>query len=149
MKKILSVVAVVVVCAAVAIVATARDKVITAAELPAKAQTFIKTYFPKSTPAIVKQDKEAFSTDYEVVYPDGAKVEFDGNGNWKEVKCLSGIPAKIIPAQISAYLKSNGYVGNGINVVKIDVDRKGYEVELSNGMELEFNRQYQLIDIDN
>ena len=34
-------------------------------------------------------------------------------------------------------------------VVKLEKKRNGHEVKLSNGWELEFNRNFELIDMDN
>ena len=33
-------------------------------------------------------------------------------------------------------------------ILKIDKEHNGYEVELANGMVIEFNRNFQVIDVD-
>lgn len=118
------------------------DRVITYGQLPQTAQTFLKQNFSKKVPLVVTADWD----DYTIVYESGEKVEFDKQGNWKDIECrTSKVPANIIPEQISTYLKTN-YPGK--TVVKLERRRMGYEVRISNGMEIEFNRNFQVIDVD-
>ena len=85
--------------------------------------------------------------DYKVVFVNGAKVEFAKNGEWKDVECKYGeVPAAIVPQQIRDYVTKN-YPKN--KIVAIDRDRRDYEVELDNGLDLKFDLKFRLIDIDN
>jgi hypothetical protein len=52
---------------------------------------------------------------------------------------------ELIPEAIVDYLKAN--YPNQI-VIQIDRDIYDYELQLDNGVELKFNKKYQLIDID-
>ena len=36
----------------------------------------------------------------------------------------------------------------GATVIKLDRDRRGYDLKLNNGMELEFNKKFEIVDID-
>lgn len=73
-------------------------------------------------------------------------MEFDKKGNWKEIDCkLSAVPAKLIPAKIASYLKSNY---PGVKVLKLEKGNNEYEVNLANGMEITFNKNFVVIDID-
>lgn len=118
------------------------DRVITYDQLPQTAQSFLKQNFSKKVPLIVTANWE----DYTIVYESGEKVEFDRNGNWKDIECrTSKVPADLVPDQINAYLNQN-YPGK--IVVKLERRRMGYEVRISNGMEIEFNRNFQVIDVD-
>ena len=94
-----------------------------------------------------KVDEELFDKDYKVVFVNGAKVEFAKNGEWKDVECKYGeVPAAIVPQQIRDYVTKN-YPKN--KIVAIDRDRRDYEVELDNGLDLKFDLKFRLIDIDN
>ena len=118
------------------------DRVITYQQLPQTAQSFLKQHFAKKVPLVVTADWD----DYTIVYESGEKVEFDKKGNWKEVTCrTSKVPSDIIPQQIKTYIQKN-YPGK--SVVKMDRHRSVYEVKLNNGMEIEFNRNFQVIDVD-
>ena len=119
-----------------------NDRVITYQQLPQSAQTFLKQHFAKKVPLVVTADWD----DYTIVYESGERVEFDKKGNWKDVECrASKVPTALVPEQINAYIKKN-YPGK--SVVKIERHRSVYEVKISNGMEIEFNRNFQVIDVD-
>ena len=83
---------------------------------------------------------------YEVMLADGTKVEFNRNGEWKEVDCRhSSVPTPIVPAQIMKYVKANY---PDVKVMKIERDRIDYELRLSNRLELTFDTKFNIIDID-
>lgn len=118
------------------------DKVITFDKLPAAAQALLKEHFADKTPLVITADWD----DFKVAYPSGESVEFDKKGNWKDIDCrLSAVPEALIPAQISSVIEQNF---PGAVIVKIDRDRKGYEVKLDNGLEIELNKRFQIIDMD-
>ena len=118
----------------------------TSSTTPASQQFYLlimlKKHFAGKTPMIITADWD----DYKVVYNTGEKVEFRKNGEWKELSCTGkGVPTALIPAQIKANVKSSF---PGAVIIKIDRDRDGYDVKLNNGMELEFNKRFQLVDMD-
>ncbi len=104
-----------------------QDVIITADKLPAAAQTFIKEYFPGSDISYAKKDKELTKTTYEVVLQDGTEIDFDSKGQWDKVDC------KRFPGQA---------------IVKIDKELFGYEIELLNDLELKFDKNGRLVNID-
>lgn len=124
-----------------------NDKPIQFSELPATARTFVQKHFPQVKVALTKVDSDFLDKDYDVVFVNGDKIEFDKNGNWKEIKCASSssVPSSAIPERIRTYLTQNYPEAS---VVKMEQDRREYEVKLSNGRELKFDKQFRLIDID-
>lgn len=144
MKKLLAIVMAMLVC--VAVVKADNEVPVTVNELPATAQTFINTHFKDKKVALAKKETGFFELSYDVIFTDGNKLEFDRNGNWKEVNCkYSSVPAAVVPQQISDYVKAN-YAG--INILSIEKDDREYEVRLANRVELTFTLQFQLLDID-
>ena len=144
MKKLLAIVMAMFVC--VAVVKADNEGPVTVNELPATAQTFINTHFKDKKVALAKKETGFFELSYDVIFTDGNKLEFDRNGNWKEVNCkYSSVPAAVVPQQISDYVKAN-YAG--INILSIEKDDREYEVRLANRVELTFTLQFQLLDID-
>ena len=108
-----------------------EDRPIRVDQLPAKAQQFIKKYFPDLKVALAKVDKSWFDQEYEVIFVNGNKVEFRKYCDLKEVDCkYSMVPAGIVP------------------VIKFEQDTKEYEVKLKGGIELTFDKQFRLIDYD-
>ncbi|MFZ2249099.1 MAG: PepSY-like domain-containing protein [Segatella copri] len=55
------------------------------------------------------------------------------------------MPDQLIPQAIKNYLMAN-YAGQSVK--KIEMNKNEYEVELANGLDLTFNKHFQLIDID-
>lgn len=144
MRKLLAIVMAMFVC--VAVVKADNEVPVTVNELPATAQTFINTHFKDKKVALAKKETGFFELSYDVIFTDGNKLEFDRNGNWKEVNCkYSSVPAAVVPQQISDYVKAN-YAG--INILSIEKDDREYEVRLANRVELTFTLQFQLLDID-
>ena len=118
-----------------------NDRVITFEQLPAEAQTMLKSYFADKVPLVITVDWD----DYTVIYQSGEKVEFDKKGNWKELNCkTSSVPAALIPAQITNHVNATF---PGATIVKIERDRRGYEVKLNNGMDIEYNKQFKVTEI--
>ncbi len=124
----------------------AQEKKITLQELPATAQAFISKNFPNQAASYVIEDKGMISTDYDVMLTGGTEIEFDGKGNWKEIDGnKSAIPNTVLPVGIASYIDAN-YKGQGVE--KIDREYNGYNVELLNNMELEFDSNGKFLRID-
>ena len=123
----------------------ADDRVIPAEQLPAAAKTFIQKTFPGQAVSYATIDFDGRKK-YEVHLSNGTEVDFDKNGTWDKVDCnYSAVPASLVPSTIANYVKTHFA---GAKVVKIDKERYGYDVELSNELELKFNKQGQLMNID-
>ena len=119
-----------------------HDKVITYDQLPQTAQVMLKQYFANKVPLVITMDWD----DYTIRYESGEKIEFDKEGNWKDIESYSSnVPSALIPEQIKKSVKTSF---PGTSIIKIDRNRRGYEVKLNNGLEIEFNREFQVIDID-
>ena len=123
-----------------------NDKSITVNALPAKAQTLLNNHFNGQKVMLATIESGVGSRSYDVVLQNGTKLEFDKKGNLTEIDCKQGIvPALLIPQAIKNYLKDN-YAGQSVK--KIEMNKNEYEVELTNGLDLTFNKHFQLIDID-
>lgn len=115
-------------------------------ELPAVAQAFIKEHFSGQDVTTINVEKDLTGTEYDVVLSGGVKIEFDGKGNWEEIDAnTTALPATVVPPAISDYV-SNNYAGKAI--VQIDKDRKGFDVELADDTELEFDTNGKFIRVD-
>lgn len=129
-------------------VACARDKVTQDVSLlPTEARDMIKTYFPKAMVSYLKVDKHFFRTEgYDVRLSDGTDLEFNTKGQWTEVECHpQAVPAKLIPESIRKYV--GRYYGDQ-QVKKIKHNRRGYELKLSNGLEVEFDNMGNFLRLD-
>lgn len=123
-----------------------NDKPIKVEQLPPTAQTLIKQHFAGLKVALAKADKDWFDTTYDVMFANGDKLEFNKNGEWKELSCKNSmVPVKLIPAQIQKFVNDT-YPGE--KVVVIEKDRYEYEVRLSNRVEIKFDLKFNVIDVD-
>ena len=123
-----------------------NDKPINVKELPAKAQTLLTKHFKGQKVMLATIESGVVSRSYDVVLRNGTKLEFDKKGNLTEIDCKQGIvPSQLIPQPIKNYLKEN-YPAQAVK--KIEMNKKEYEVELTNRIDLTFNKHFQLIDID-
>ena len=81
------------------------EKPIAFEQLPQAAQTFVKKNFPDAKVAFVKQETDFLKKSYDLVFINGDKLEFDSDGNWKEMKCRTlTVPASPIPSGINKFV---------------------------------------------
>lgn len=126
-------------------VSAGNDKPIQVSQLPQTAQQFIKKYFGDRKVAFAKEESD-FRKSYEIAFTTGDKIEFDRKGEWTDIDCkYSAVPAGIVPAQIVAYIAEN-YPDS--QVVQIEKDSRSTEVKLDNRMEIKFDKQYRVIEMD-
>ena len=123
-----------------------NDKPIAVNALPVKAQTLLNKHFNSQKVVLATIESGLVSRSYDVVLRNGTKLEFDKKGNLTEIDCKQGtVPPQLIPQAIKNYLKGN-YKGQSVK--KFEINKNEYEVELTNGLDLTFNKHFQLIDID-
>ena len=123
-----------------------NDRIITVGELPAASQQFISTCFKEVEVSYAKVAEEWFDKEYKVVFVDGSKVEFVRSGAWKEIDCKYGeVPAGAVSAPIRDCVAARF---PGRRIICIERDRRSYDVKLDNGLELEFDADFRLVDID-
>ncbi len=107
---------------------------------------FVTQYFPDATVQMVMPDDD----DIDVVLNDYTKIEFRRNNEWKKVDCehsttFTAVPATLVPEQITAYVTAN--FPNAI-IKKLEKNFRSWEIELNNGLELKFNSNFKVMEID-
>ena len=124
-----------------------NDKPIQVTEMPKAAQQFINSHFANQSVALAKIETEFLDKTYDVIFTNGDQVEFDKKGNWIKVDCeRTQVPSEIIPVAIQQYVTKNY---PDAKVLKIELtDRKGYDIDLSNGFEIEFDKKMRVVEID-
>ena len=117
--------------------ADGREKPTSVDKLPQAAQEFLSAHFKDLTVAYAVEEQKYTGKEYEVVYTDRTEVEFRSD---------SPVPASIVPQPIQTFVSGSNYPGQFIR----QIDRNAYtwEVELSNGLEIKFDNQFNVIDID-
>lgn len=115
----------------------AQDQSISYNKLPKISQQFISTYFGNKNVSVVLLDDHYIKKEYEVILVNGTKIEFKGDGTWKEVKSKrKNIPTGFMPTKIVSYVHKS-FPNTGIR--KIEKKNFSYKVELINGIDLKFD----------
>lgn len=116
-------------------------------ELPQVSRTFLNNYFNGNKVSHIKIDKDFLIVDsYDVILTDGTKIEFNRDGEWKEVKSFQqNIPDALIPREVRQYVSQN-YPGQ--KIMTVERGKRKVSVDLANGLELKFDLNGNLIDID-
>jgi len=125
-----------------------KETFVGAEDLPQKGITFLSDHFSGAKASNVKKEKERLNgLEYTVYLDNGITVKFDKDGNWTEVDAPDDrtIPTSFIPSKIVSYVNEH-YPQEGIN--SIDKEKNKYDVELTNGFDLEFNANGDFVRID-
>ncbi len=123
-----------------------NDKPIKPEQLPTAAQQLLKKHFKGQKVALAKMETEITGKSYDVILTNSTKVEFDSKGKWTNIECApAAVPTELIPAQIKNKVKE--LYGNE-KITEIERDRRGYDVKLSNGIDVEFDKKFEVVDID-
>ena len=125
----------------------AQDRAISPNQLPKISKNFLAAHFKGIPVASAVEDRAIYGVDeYKVYLNNGMKMEFDSSGNWKEIDGKhQKLPYGFIPVSIRNYATRNF---PNTYITKIEKKRWAYKAELSNGLELEFDRNGNFKKID-
>lgn len=116
--------------------------------LPEAAKAMLTKNF-KAGVSLVKVDSDfGRVSEYEVILTDGTEVSFDRSGNWKEVdtSIKKQVPSNLMPKAIVDYVKKNH---NGTRIVGVEnKGSRGFEINLSNDIDLIFNADGKFLRYD-
>ena len=121
------------------------EKIVGSDDLPATSTNYVTTHFPDQTIVHAVREYDDLQIKYTVYLKNGVKIEFNQNGEVKEIDGNNALPDSVIPAAILAYVTSN-YPSAFIK--KWEVERTKQEVKLSNGITLEFDKNGNFLRID-
>ena len=113
--------------------------------VPEAINAFVKQHFPNATIVGVETDND-HGLEYDIYLSDGTEIDFDANNQWDNVDCHGkAVPAALVPQAIATYVK-NSY--QNLAITKIDKDYRGFDIELANGLELNFDRSGRFMGMD-
>lgn len=122
-----------------------KEKVVGSNDLPATSTNYITTHFPDQTIVHAVKEFDDLQITYTVYLKNGVKIEFNQNGEVKEIEGNSALPDSVIPSAILAYVNAN-YASEFIKEWKLE--RTKQEIKLSNGITLEFDKNGNFLRID-
>lgn len=123
------------------------DRVVSASDLPKGATTFVNDMYPGATITRAEIDIDKGMTYYDVRLSNGADIEFDSSGDWVKVEAPAGypVPESIVPDGIKKYMTDfypQAYVR------EISRDLYGWEIEISNGLDVYFDNDFNVKRVD-
>lgn len=109
--------------------------------------TFVETYFPQVGIQRVKLD----DNEYEVKLTDKTEIEFNLGFEWKKIDCddsnvYGSVPTELVPVQITDYVTTN-FPNKHIDSIE-KKHNGGWEIELSNGLEITFDANFNVTGFD-
>lgn len=116
------------------------------AQLPEPIQNTVNNNFSSNVISVTTETNTFGNDEYEIFLADGTKIKFEGEA-WDEIEVPLGmsVPREFVLEPIQVYVNQNMPEQT---IVKIDRDSKGYEVDLSNGVELKFDTNGTFIKVD-
>ncbi|ATA78989.1 hypothetical protein CGC59_04525 [Capnocytophaga sputigena] len=127
--------------------ASAQDSKVTFNDLPADAINFVRQHFLIDHIASVWKDTDYNDEEYTVIFRDGLEIEFNGNGDWKELKARHGkVPDHVVPEKILAHVSAT-FPFESIKEVSRNLTKKRYKAELTDDQELKFDENFNFIGV--
>lgn len=127
--------------------ASAQDSKVTFNDLPADAINFVREHFLVDHIASVWKDTDYNDEEYTVIFRDGLEIEFNGNGDWKELKARHGkVPDHVVPEKILAHVSAT-FPFESIKEVSRNLTKKRYKAELTDNQELKFDENFNFIGV--
>lgn len=124
-----------------------KEEIVAVNDLPEAASQYINTHFAGEEVAQVVKDRDGARRSYEVQLKNGVELEFTKDGVIKSVESKRNdrLPNSVIPAKLLGYVQTNfpdDYI------VAWSMDDRDQEIELSNGLELKFNKEGDFLRLD-
>ena len=115
-------------------------------QLPIAAQTFVNTNYPDVKVLYVVVDDDLIRPDYKVVLVNGVEIKFNNSGGLEKIEATkTGVPTSLIPSQILSYVNNHFPASM---VTEYEIGKRAYEIKLSNRLELTFNKNFNVIELD-
>lgn len=117
--------------------AVAKDVKVNYSQLPHPVKYFLAKHFAGNRIQSITIDMDDATPEYEVTLQNGTEIDISPEGIWSEVSNDNdAILVTMLPETVQIFVQANH---PNDKVVKAEQDNRGYEVELSNGMELIFD----------
>lgn len=121
------------------------ERVITREELPEPARMYIQNHFIDHAVLQALKDRDAMSVGYEVILEGGYQLYFDRQGEIQGIDGTSALPDGTVPSSIAQYVRTNF---PDQQLVEWKRDGRTDNVELDNGVELEFDQDGNFLRMD-
>lgn len=122
--------------------ADGKKEFVAVSDVPAAGQQILNSFFSDCKVAAVIKETELFEIEYDVRFEGGMEIVFNAEGGWKKIDCRrASVPDALVPSEILGKTRS---LFPESRIVEIEVDGKGYDVELSSGLDLKFDKRFRM-----
>lgn len=122
-----------------------KETIIPNTNIPTEIKEFTQTHFPNNSILQLIKDKDIFSKTYDLLMDKGISLEFNRNYKIIGIDSDSKLPDSVIPEKLRSYVNTN-YSGSYITDWNIDGNIQ--QIQLNNGLELDFNLNGDFVRID-
>ncbi|SMO87751.1 Putative beta-lactamase-inhibitor-like, PepSY-like [Saccharicrinis carchari] len=122
-----------------------NEVVLTRAEIPADIKTYLSTHFASISVNKAVKETENGVVSYEIYLNGNIELEFDSNFNVTDIAAKTQLPNAVIPPAILSYVEKN-YPSQFIT--KWELELAHQQIELNNGVELEFTMNGDFLRVD-
>lgn len=134
------------VCVAGLFTACDDDRIILFTQIPSAGQATVQQYFDVANIAYCKLDRELFGNKYEVHFNDGKEIVFKRDGSLYKIDCqYEAVPAPLVPEIVRQQCTA---AFPQAFIVEWAKDDWGWKAELSNRLEIKFNRRLNMTSLD-
>lgn len=123
-----------------------KEEIIPSSELASEITSYISTHFPNNTIIQVIKDRDGFTKNYDILLSENVNLEFNRKKEIIDIDGVTQLPNSVIPEKILQYVTTN-FSANFIT--GWELDDKNQQVQLDNGLDLEFNMQGAFLRFDN
>ncbi len=123
-----------------------REEVIPSTDLPSEITSYISTHFPNNSIVQVIKDRDGLTKTYDILLSESISLEFNRKKEIIDIDGVAQLPNSVIPEKILQYVTTN-YPTNFIT--DWELDDKNQQVQLDNGLDLEFKMNGDFLRIDN
>ena len=123
-----------------------KESIIGYEEVPAEIKSYVSTHFPQRAVLQAIKSKGNCDEAFEIKLDSNTTLEFNRKNEITEIESDMALPKAVIPMNIWEYVATN-YSNNFIT----DWSREKYEqeVQLNDGLQLEFNKDGKFLRLDN
>ncbi|NLN25906.1 MAG: hypothetical protein GX163_09740 [Bacteroidetes bacterium] len=123
----------------------AQEKYLSTAETPSEIKTYVEQHFSQEKLVYVESERKLLSKKYTAKLNNGVEIDFDDEFQPYEIESKNGLPDSVLPNSIVQYVSRN-FPSEKVKEWKRE--KRKQSVELSNGIDLEFDNQGNFIKID-
>jgi hypothetical protein len=131
------------------LIACEKEKLIQENELPAASRTFIETHFADVEITAIVKDRDGLDIDYTVYLANSFDIDFTKSGKWDDVDGhFLPVPESILTLLPQPLLQHIANTFPNLSIVEVNRERHGYEIGLSNGIDLNFDSSGRFAGFD-